>query len=419
MESRIYFKNLNGLRFIAATLVILHHVEQYKFWAKLPNIWGNTTIDALGHKAVSFFFVLSGFLITYLLLEEDKKTGDVNIKNFYVRRILRIWPLYFLIVLVSLFVIPNLFDLSVMGVDLYNSNFLLVTVLLILVLPNLVRMFSPSIVGGNQLWSIGVEEQFYLVWPILARTFMKSMFVFLVAFVSLKLLVTLALEYVINVYDILLVKKALRFWLLLQVEQMGIGAVGAWLLFKNKEAVLKIIYHRFTYYFSIAFMIALFIVHVDHWWVNYAEAAMFVIFIMNLSTNPSIKFNMENRLMAVLGNISYGIYMYHTICITVCLYLLRGLGLHEGNQIYFNSLLYALSITTTIVLAYFSYEFFEKKFLVLKERFMVVKSGKAATTVVAAMPEETISTPSGESVVAPSVVPASNDNLNESKDFGR
>ncbi|HYF69227.1 MAG TPA: acyltransferase family protein, partial [Ohtaekwangia sp.] len=94
MEKRIYFKNLSALRFFAATAVILHHIEQYKFWAKIPNTWGDVTTDALGHKAVSFFFVLSGFLISYLLMEEQKKAGHISIKDFYIRRLLRIWPVY-------------------------------------------------------------------------------------------------------------------------------------------------------------------------------------------------------------------------------------------------------------------------------------------------------------------------------------
>ena len=52
-EKRVYFQSLNGLRFFAAAAVILHHIEQYKYWAGLPNRWGQTVIDALGHKAVS------------------------------------------------------------------------------------------------------------------------------------------------------------------------------------------------------------------------------------------------------------------------------------------------------------------------------------------------------------------------------
>ena len=123
MEKRVYFKNLNALRFFAATAVIFHHVEQYKFWAKIPNVWGSTVLDALGHKAVSFFFVLSGFLITYLLLEENRKTSDISIRDFYVRRILRIWPVYYLVVILCLFVVPNLLDLSFLGINTYDAKF--------------------------------------------------------------------------------------------------------------------------------------------------------------------------------------------------------------------------------------------------------------------------------------------------------
>jgi peptidoglycan/LPS O-acetylase OafA/YrhL len=105
----IYFPGLNSLRFLAASAVVFHHVEQYKSWKGLPNIWGTdgvlgAFIDALGHKAVSLFFVLSGFLITYLLLAEVAKTGTVSLRKFYIRRILRIWPLYYIIVLSAIFV---------------------------------------------------------------------------------------------------------------------------------------------------------------------------------------------------------------------------------------------------------------------------------------------------------------------------
>src|SRR5690606_41666502 len=107
MAERVYFKNLSALRFLAATAVVFHHVEQYKFWADIPNIWGNTTVDALGSKAVSFFFVLSGFLITYLLMAEKTKTGHISIKEFYVRRIPRMCPVHYLVGIACLFLVPT------------------------------------------------------------------------------------------------------------------------------------------------------------------------------------------------------------------------------------------------------------------------------------------------------------------------
>ncbi|MFV0470789.1 MAG: acyltransferase family protein [Paludibacteraceae bacterium] len=65
---KVYFLNLNGLRFIAAFMVIIHHLDQLLFNFQRPNQWNNPTIQSIDHLGVTLFFVLSGFLITYLLL---------------------------------------------------------------------------------------------------------------------------------------------------------------------------------------------------------------------------------------------------------------------------------------------------------------------------------------------------------------
>jgi peptidoglycan/LPS O-acetylase OafA/YrhL len=378
MEKRVYFRNLNGLRFFAALAVIFHHVEQYKFWAKMPNVWGNTSIDALGHKAVSLFFVLSGFLITYLLLEENKKTHNIDVRSFYVRRILRIWPLYYVIVLICLFFLPNIFETLSMGGDFFARNYWVVTLLLLLVLPNVVRTFVPNVVGGNQLWSIGVEEQFYLVWPLLIKRFLKNLLTFLFAFIIIKIMITLTLEFFATSYDHVILHKFLRLWILLQVEQMAIGAIGAWALFHNRQKILGWIYQPAVFATSCVCIVLLFIFSIHHWWIHYAEAVFYAVLIMNLSTNPAIKFSMESKLINTLGNISYGIYMYHTVCITFCLFTLKYFRIPEYNYAFFNVLLYSASIIMTIFISYLSYEMFEKRILEFKEKFMVVKSGAAA-----------------------------------------
>lgn len=105
-----HFLGLNALRFFAAFLVVLHHAEQIRLKNDLFNL-KNFSLFNNGGIAVSFFFVLSGFLISYLLLKEVKQTGDISIKKFYVRRILRIWPLYFLLVFIGALIIPICLDL--------------------------------------------------------------------------------------------------------------------------------------------------------------------------------------------------------------------------------------------------------------------------------------------------------------------
>lgn len=377
MEKRVYFKNLNGLRFWAATAVIFHHVEQYKSWAGLPNIWGHPVIDALGHKAVSLFFVLSGFLITYLLLAEQQQTGEINVRNFYIRRILRIWPLYYLIVVLCLFVLPHVFDLSTLGLTVYDHTFWPKLILLLLVLPNVVRLFSPNTAGGNQLWSIGVEEQFYLIWPLLVRWFIPRLMGFLVVFVLLKLMVTLVLMgWIAWQPGMSLPKVGLHFWILLQIEQMSIGAMGAWALFHRKEAVLRVLYHPAAWGLSLLALLLLIVIPSHHWLISYLEAIVFLVLILNLSTNPRFPVSMENKAYTSLGNISYGIYMYHTVCITVCIFLLQRTGLQHTHFTWFNILLYTLSIAMTIGVSFLSYRYFETFFLNFKEKFMIVKSGK-------------------------------------------
>src|ERR1700679_371071 len=109
MGNALYFPNLNGLRFIAALAVIIHHAEAFRWIFGLPNAW--RTVPAIGHLGdfgVVLFFVLSGFLITYLLLEEERVHGRIEVGRFYVRRALRIWPLYYLFVALALFALPYL-----------------------------------------------------------------------------------------------------------------------------------------------------------------------------------------------------------------------------------------------------------------------------------------------------------------------
>ena len=79
-KKSVYFENLNGLRFIAAFLVIIHHIEQLKSIMKLPNYWDNPMIKIFGGAGVILFFALSGFLITYLLYVEKEVTLTIDLK---------------------------------------------------------------------------------------------------------------------------------------------------------------------------------------------------------------------------------------------------------------------------------------------------------------------------------------------------
>ena len=150
-----YFKGLDTLRAVAALVVIWGHIELLKRRENLPNLLDQDGFGVpSGHIAVILFFVLSGFLITYLLINEKENTGSISFKKFYMRRVLRIWPLYYFIMLLSYFLI--------------NAEYSVKTLVLCLgIFPNVAHALTAGWPSSPQLWSIGAEEQFYLFWPML------------------------------------------------------------------------------------------------------------------------------------------------------------------------------------------------------------------------------------------------------------
>ena len=154
---REYFKGLNGIRAVAAVGVMISHSLQ-----EMHN-FGFKRMSALqfGGIGVTIFFTLSGFLITYLLLKEIENYKTIDIRKFYLRRVLRIWPLYFFYVLL-VFVCSRYLFLS----PLDNWKYIY---LYVLFFSNLAFNFNvyPNFMG--HLWSIAIEEQFYAFWPFVLK----------------------------------------------------------------------------------------------------------------------------------------------------------------------------------------------------------------------------------------------------------
>jgi peptidoglycan/LPS O-acetylase OafA/YrhL len=149
-KTKVFFPNLNGVRALAALMVVVSHIELHKTIFNLNRIPGVDLLN-FGKTGVTIFFALSGFLITYLLLEEKRNFTTVNFKGFYMRRLLRIWPLYFLVVFI--------------GFSFFPGGSKAAFWLSVLFLPNLAFCLQmlPSIF--DPIWSIGTEEQFYIFHP--------------------------------------------------------------------------------------------------------------------------------------------------------------------------------------------------------------------------------------------------------------
>lgn len=154
--------SLNGLRALSITLVILEHLKVMNgIFGSYPNksAW-RPLIEFVsdGQMGVNIFFIISGFLITTLLMQEEQKTGSISLKGFYTRRVLRIFPAYFFLLLVYfvlqswgyLYIPPNSWATSLTFTKYFN--------------------WQNNDWYTCHAWSLSIEEHFYLLWPLLFLT---------------------------------------------------------------------------------------------------------------------------------------------------------------------------------------------------------------------------------------------------------
>ena len=326
-----------------------------------------------GQLGVSFFFVLSGYLITYLLLKEKNNFGKINISYFYMRRILRIWPLYFLILFIGFLLIPILtgYRGSVYTQkDLYVfflGNFDLVK--------NGVGNFITSI-----LWSVSVEEQFYLIWPLLLSAVpLKHLAKFLI------LLIILSVCYRIFGIGGKSFDLRISYHTFSCLYNMAVGGLLAYLL--NTGSLLNKIekLHKFTIIniYIIGWTLLFMRSDILKW--EEAEStylksilpviyALFFAFIIAEQVYAQNSFFKLGRIMLLnkLGKISYGLYCYHMLSLFIVFQILTELKFNTSNQsVPLFTLAVIASFVLTVLLSLLSFHFFEKKFLAFKAKFHV------------------------------------------------
>jgi peptidoglycan/LPS O-acetylase OafA/YrhL len=360
MGKAIYFSGLNGIRTIAALAVVFSHINNRLHYFGVPNL---PLLD-IANFGVTIFFTLSGFLITYLLLEEKEKTGTIALKKFYWRRVLRIWPLYFFyLILVILFNDPSTLQWAVL--------------FFVFMVPNFRNSFKETIntvPGSHNLtymighyWSLGVEEQFYLFWPLLVKK-LKSILIFACVFPLIFIVLKLILK----------VTQAPEGWLtFFHYTRFGclvIGALGAYWVKYQYHSILtfftKPIVDLSCWLFLLFLSLNQFHIAsiIDHEIV--ALITLGIIF--NQVVNPRPLINLEQPWLDFLGKISFGLYVYNPLVI----YLVAlGLKDFDFGSIYLRyALIYGTTIAVLIAVSFISYQFLEKRFLKLKSKFTVVPS---------------------------------------------
>ncbi|WP_295128587.1 acyltransferase [uncultured Chitinophaga sp.] len=367
-----YFESLNGLRFMAAYLVVMHHAETIRSKYGLFNL-DQLSLFKNGGTAVTFFFVLSGFLITYLLLNEHRKTGRVSVRNFYLRRVLRIWPLYFLLVLIGAVLVPAV--LGAMGYP-YEMPYTFGEAWpwFLFFMPFMVNfLFGHHLL--EPLWSIGVEEVFYLVWAPLVKFLRKHMLVLLYGVIAIKLaLLVIASWFSRNELFNFLTTT-------LQFEAMAIGGLGAWWVYNREQPVseaklfsktvqglllsLLVLRLGFHYYFSEYWLYsALFNTPVVS---AVVLDLLFLYVILNLSLNAKRLFSLEGKMLNRLGEISYGVYMYHLLLIFGAVLVLKK-HLLALSPIPSTLAFYAVVTGGVLLVAGLSKKYFEDPFLRIKNK---------------------------------------------------
>lgn len=377
-SDKYYLPNLNGLRFIAAFVIIIQHIEQIKYLFGISSNWIEYSfLPIIGELAVVFFFVLSGFLITHLLIKEERENGTIGIKKFYIRRFLRIAPLYFLIVALAFTVLLyfDIFHVPGSSPDAVSNNLWGKLLLYALFLSNAVMPVFGVVPYAAPTWSIGTEEQFYLIWPVLIKRIKRRRIQLISSVIGFYILIKLLLcSPLFSESD--WVNKTLNIWNALKIDCLGIGALFAVLLSENKQFIKRILNTKLFY--LTAFLIPILVLsgfEIPYFSQDY-YSALFAIIILNFALNKGIKVSLENKILNHLGKISYGLYLYHMIAIVFTVKLCLAF------EIYSSWFIYPLSILMSILISSISFKYFEGYFLVLKKKFDFREKQKSHTKMV-------------------------------------
>lgn len=381
-NKNFFFNGLNELRALAAILVIFHHIELFKnsdhIFSLVNSSYLSYFVTRVGKNGVYLFFVLSGFLITYLLLNEKEKLNTISFKNFYLRRIYRIWPLYYLIIVIGFIIIPllaNTFEIFQNTPYFFSlistpENYSCKSILLyIFFLPNVaLDFFNIVLVGCSQSWSVGVEEQFYIIWPIIVYLFSRKKV--LIVFFSL-LFFLISIHFIANSFlDFTnrITFLIYKFILVLPFEFMAIGAIGGYFFFYHKAKILFYTKFKFFYFFIISLILgAMFVPFLPIFFQNIILSILFLLLIIT-TINDENNWAFRNQYLAYIGKISYGVYMYHPFIMFLVFPFVNKYFPFTVNPYLYNSLIYFFIFTFSILLSHFSYKYFESIFINIKDK---------------------------------------------------
>jgi peptidoglycan/LPS O-acetylase OafA/YrhL len=361
-----YRPELDTLRFFAFLVVFMAHTlwnpADYFVGRHVP-LWAAKILAGVtcaGSFGVDLFFVLSAYLITELLVREKEQRGALDVRSFYIRRMLRIWPLYYFFVTLSIFV-PFLNPGHAFSLR-YILPFLLLAGNWSTV------VFGPLHTAVFPLWSVSIEEQFYLLWPPIVARLSRRKIVFTAA--GMILLATLA-----RVVALLLHAKGWQVWqnTVARLDPIATGILLAVLLRGRTPNFTRGL--RFALFACGVLLVALTGYFVASWGESAPWAGTLVAFPVVAVSCAAIVFasigvGVRVRSLEYLGKISYGLYVYHYLCI-----LIAERFLHANGVVHlYMCLREVIALGLTVLISAVSYAFLETPFLNLKRKFTHIRS---------------------------------------------
>jgi peptidoglycan/LPS O-acetylase OafA/YrhL len=357
LQRQVHFRGLNTLRFFAAFAIIFYHSTlsmQDKFPKSVKMFVHNLPLG------VDLFFIISGFLIVYLLLAEKEITNSVSLSKFYIRRALRIFPLYYLIIGIAYWHYHEKNPEIDFSKYLYFAgNFWMIAT----------DKWTVGIL--NPLWSICIEEHFYLVIPLLVlllpiRKIHYLFFGVIALSILFKLYIALTVQY--N-------------WMTLYAHTLSrcdLLAVGGLIAYYHKQRPFQFNISKYFFWAVLAYLFLLMSILDSTDFTTYVYAVgkkylfsgllvfILIYFLFNQTDDRISAFLKSNRPLNYLGKISFGLYMYHT---PVLDWLVLRAGIKHDDPVK-----PLIATIITIIIAALSYELFEKQILKLKKRFEIVKT---------------------------------------------
>ncbi|TXH20408.1 MAG: acyltransferase [Chitinophagaceae bacterium] len=350
---RIHFHTFDALRFFAFLLVFFHHAPKS----------GISYIDFFlksGGIGVIFFFVLSGFLISYILLHEKENQKTVSLRNFFLRRILRIWPLFYVMIA---FAYLSPYILNALNLSFENEGYKPNLLISILFGENYKMMMTNTFPNGAPLrvmWSLCIEEHFYILWGVLIYFFpLRKIPLLIFSSIIIANIVRLIYTYCgIGHIDVLS-----------NLDYFAFGAIPAYILIQKQTYIAYV--SRIPKWFK--YLVLIFTVAVVFFLpnINLGLFEYFSPFILSLLFSTTILFTLGNNSIHIndnlwfskLGVYTYGLYLYHTIVILLLIQVFKYISYSNWYILVISSLFVTITISAA------SYQLFEKQFLKLKRYF--------------------------------------------------